>query len=124
MVEQDYIMRIIHEVIRTFLKLVFQMDEEKQEEVQFADSEIAGSFETLCAMADRGEINEAENILYEEIEEGNLEYLKMAVLFYEHLNKMSNEYLEKCDYSRQEVADGMKQMMKRYGYDSLADTLI
>lgn len=124
MVEQDYIMRIIHEVIRTFLKLVFQMDEEKQEEVQFADSEMAGSFETLCAMADRGEINEAENILYEEIEEGNLEYLKMAVLFYEHLNKMSNEYLEKCDYSRQEVADGMKQMMKRYGYDSLADTLI
>lgn len=124
MVEQDYIMRIIHEVIRTFLKLVFHIDEEKQEEVQFADSEMAGSFETLCAMADRGEINEAENILYEEIEEGNLEYLKMAVLFYEHLNKMSNEYLEKCDYSRQEVADGMKQMMKRYGYDSLADTLI
>lgn len=124
MVEQDYIMRIIHEVIRTFLKLVFHMDEEKPEEVQFADSEMAGSFETLCAMADRGEINEAENILYEELEEGNLEYLKMAVLFYEHLNKMSNEYLEKCDFSRQEVADGMKQMMKRYGYDSLADTLI
>lgn len=124
MVEQDYIMRIIHEVIRTFLKLVFHIDEEKQEEVQFEDSETAGSFETLCAMADRGEINEAENILYEELEEGNLEYLKMAVLFYEHLNKMNNEYLEKCDYSRQEVADGMKQIMKRYGYDSLAETLI
>lgn len=124
MVEQDYIMRIIHEVVRTFLKLVFHIDEEKQEEVQFEDDEMAGNFESLCAMADRGEINQAENILYEELEEGNLEYLKMAVLFYEHLNKMSNEYLEKCDFSRVEVAEGMKQIMKMYGYDSLAETLI
>ena len=124
MVEQDYIMRIIHEMVRTFLKLVFQIDEEKQEEVQFEDSKAQGSFENLCAMADRGEINQAENILYEELEEGNIEYLKMAVLFYEHLNKMSNEYLEKCDFSRIEVAEGMKNVMKMYGYDSLAETLI
>lgn len=124
MVEQDYIMRIIHEVVRTFLKLVFQIDEEKQEEVQFEDSNVQGNFENLCAMADRGEINQAENILYEELEEGNIEYLKMAVLFYEHLNKMSNEYLEKCDFSRIEVAEGMKHVMKMYGYDSLAETLI
>lgn len=124
MVEQDYVMRIIHEIVRTFLKLVFNIDEEKQEEVSFENDEIAGSFESLCAMADRGKINEAENILYEELEEGNLEYLKMAVLFYEHLNKMSNEYLEKCDYSRQEVADGMKQVIKMYGYDGLAETLV
>ena len=75
-------------------------------------------------MADRGEINQEENILYEELEEGNVEYLKMAVLFYEHLNKMSNEYLEKCDFSRIEVAEGMKHVMKMYGYDSLAETLI
>lgn len=124
MVEQDYIMRIIHEVVRTFLKLVFQIDEEKQEDVQFEDSNVQGNFENLCAMADRGEINQAENILYEELEEGNVEYLKMAVLFYEHLNKMSNEYLEKCDFSRIEVAEGMKHVMKMYGYDSLAETLI
>lgn len=124
MVEQDYIMRIIHEMVRTFLKLVFQIDEEKQEDVQFEDSNVQGNFENLCAMADRGEINQAENILYEELEEGNIEYLKMAVLFYEHLNKMSNEYLEKCDFSRIEVAEGMKHVMKMYGYDSLAETLI
>ena len=124
MVEQDYIMRIIHEVVRTFLKLVFHIDEEKQEEVQFEDTEVAGSYETLCAMADRGEINQAENILYEELEESNLEYLKMAVLFYNHLNTMSNEFLEKCDYSRQEIAEGMKQVIKMYGYESLAETLI
>lgn len=124
MVEQDYIMRIIHEVVRTFLKLVFHIDEEKQEEVQFEDTEAAGSYETLCAMADRGEINQAENILYEELEESNLEYLKMAVLFYNHLNTMSNEFLEKCDYSRQEIAEGMKQVIKMYGYESLAETLI
>ena len=124
MVEQDYIMRIIHEMVRTFLKLIFHIDEEKQEEVQFEDSNVQGNFENLCAMADRGEINQAENILYEELEEGNVEYLKMAVLFYEHLNKMSNEYLEKCDFSRIEVAEGMKHVMKMYGYDSLAETLI
>lgn len=124
MVEQDYIMRIIHEVVRTFLKLVFQIDEEKQEDVQFEDKKVQGNFENLCAMAERGKINQAENILYEELEEGNVEYLKMAVLFYEHLNKMSNEYLEKCDFSRIEVAEGMKHVMKMYGYDSLAETLI
>lgn len=124
MVEQDYIMRIIHETVRTFLKLIFHIDEEKQEEIEFADSRTGAHYEKLCAKADRGEINEAENYLYEELEEGNLEYLKMAVLFYEHLNTMSNDFLEENDYSRQEVAEGMKQVIKLYGYDSLAETLI
>lgn len=85
---------------------------------------LEGNYENLCNMADRGEINEAENILYEELDEKNLEYLKMAVLFYEHLNKMSNDFLEKCDYSRQEIADGMKHVIKMYGYDGLAESLI
>ena len=32
MFEQDYIMRLIHEMVRTVMKLVFGLDEEEEEE--------------------------------------------------------------------------------------------
>ena len=58
MVEQDYIMRIIHEVVRTFLKLVFHIDADKQEEIKFEDSQAEDVYGKLRTMADQGEINE------------------------------------------------------------------
>ena len=131
MVEKDYIMRIIHEVVRTILKLLFHIDEEKEEELVFLDGKIQDFYQRLCMMADQGKINQAENQLYEylesqdgSLEDKNPENLKMALIFYEHLNTRSNDFLEDNDYSREEIAEGIKSIMKMYGYEGLADTLL
>ena len=38
MFEQDYIMRLIHEMVRAVMKLVFGLDEEDEEEVKLLDT--------------------------------------------------------------------------------------
>ena len=39
MVENDYYMRIIHEMVRMWLKLLFNIDELKEEEIIFEEKE-------------------------------------------------------------------------------------
>ena len=127
MVEKDYIMRITHEMVRTLLKLIFNIDEVKEEEIVFENKQSGDVYRKLRLMAEDGKINEAENMLYGylESEEGmryNLENLKLSLFFYDYLNGKSNDFLEGCDYSRAEIRDGIRSIMLRYGYGELADT--
>ncbi len=130
MVEKDYIMRIIHEMVRAILKLIFHVDEEKQELV-FLEGKDQDFYQQLCLMADQGNINGAENMLYEYLEseswteeEGKPEHLKLSLAFYDYLNEKTSDFLEDHDFSREEVAEGIKSVMKRYGYGGLAETLL
>lgn len=125
MVENDYVMRIIHEMVRTLLKLLFHIDEVKEEEVVFENKDSDDLYRRLRLMAKDGKINEAENLLCEHLdvrEDPKLENLKVALFFYDDLNGRSNEYLEKCGYSREEIREGIRSVMIRYGYGELADT--
>lgn len=136
MVEKDYIMRIIHEMVRTILKLIFHIDEAEEEQLVFLEGKNQDLFQRLCALADSGKINEAENMLYENIEEENeegenwqgekenLDNLKLSLAFYDYLNTKNNDFLEEHDYSREEIGDGIKTVMKMYGYGGLAETLL
>lgn len=130
MVEKDYIMRIIHEMVRTIIKLIFHKEEETAEELVFLEGINQDFYQRLCSMADEGKINEAENMLYENLEEegpqaeDGLEKLRMALEFYDYLNTKDNDFLEEHDYSREEIRDGIKEVLKQYGYGGLAETLL
>ncbi len=126
MVENDYYMRIIHEMVRMWLKLLFNIDELKEEEIIFEEKENEDLYRRLRLMAADGKVNEAENLLCEHLqsheEHKNLEELKMSLFFYDYLNGKSNEFLEKNGFSREEIRDGIRSVMKQYGYGELADT--
>lgn len=131
MVEKDYVMRIIHEMVRTILKLLFHIDEETEQELIFLDGDNRDFYQRLCQMADDGKLNEAENLLYENLEseagveeDKNLENLKLALAFYDYLNTKSNDFLDDNDFSREEIRDGIKNVLNMYGYGGLADTLM
>ena len=64
MVENDYMMRIIHEMVRTIVMLIFHKDQETEEELIFLDGVSQDFYQRLCHLADVGKINEAENMLY------------------------------------------------------------
>ena len=126
MVENDYYMRIIHEMVRMWLKLLFNIDELKEEEIIFEEKENEDLYRRLRLMAADGKVNEAENLLCEHLqsqdEHKNLEELKMSLFFYDYLNGKSIEFLEKNGFSREEIRDGIRSVMKQYGYGELADT--
>ena len=124
MYEHDYIIRLIKEMVRAVLKLIFHIDTESPAEELLEDSEEKAMFETLLDLVDEGKINEAENTVFEITEDMDYKDLKVALLFYSYLNDKSDEFLEANDFSRDEVREGLQEIVSRYGLGSIADMFL
>ena len=125
MFEQDYIMRLIRELVRAVCKLIFHIDTETPGLELFdaeREQEQREALEGIIRLADQGRINEAENLLFEWPGDGNQETLKMALVFYAHLNGKTDAFLAEHDFSREEIRDGLHEVMSRYGLESLSET--
>ena len=88
--EKDYIMRIIKEMVRMLFSLLFGRKYSSIEVEKVNKYEVAGkTLDDFLDMADRGEINEAENILLDGLDYENKENVALAALFYQHSNNES-----------------------------------
>ena len=121
--EKDYYMRVVHELVRTLIRLVFRKEIDKDEE-KMVPLEVLEQYKKLTAMIDDGQINEAENLLLDGMEVDSRAYFELALMFYEKLNGKTDEFLEEHDYSREEVLDGIKYVVDYYGYGSLMDAFV
>lgn len=124
MFEQDYIIRLIHEIVRTLLKMLFNIDPEKKEELIFKEKETEEKYDELLNLIDRGKINEAENKLLDELNPEDIQYYKMAIMFYSYLNEKDIDFLEVHGFSKYEITYGLKYVSAIYGYGSLVDALL
>ena len=70
--------------------------------------------EILVALKE-GRINEGENLLFDYLEEGGVDVLKVGIVFYDRLNTFSDEELKKMDFSRREIREGLDDLMEFYG---------
>ena len=124
MLQDDFIMRMIHEMVTTLLKLIFHIELGENEEQNFKDQETASNYLELLALIQAGEINEAENKLLDELDSDDMEHFKMALMFYYHLNEIDFNFLEEHNYSKTEITDGLRYVSSVYGYDSMAEALL
>lgn len=124
MVEQDYIMRMIKEMVRVILKLLFNIDTENPTMDILENRQDQEAIKDLLHMIDDGKINEAENRLYEQIAEDNLQDLKKVLLFYFHLNEKSDDFLESHDFSREEIKSGLQDLLVKCGFEEMTDIFI
>ena len=123
MFEQDY-MRLIKEMVRAILKLLFNIDTDSPSAELLEDAKEQQTLDELLDMVDNGFINEAENKIYEITEEGKKTDLEMALLFYSYLNDKSDEFLEAHNYSRDEIKAGLKDITVRYGVAGFAEMFL
>ena len=124
MFEEDYIMRQIKEMVRMLLKLLFQMDLEEDSEELLRGTKENEVLRELLEMVDDGRINEAENRVYELCEDGEMANLKVMLLFYDYLNGKSDEYLEECEFSREELKEDMRDLLAGFGLSDMAETFL
>ena len=124
MYEQDYFMWLIKEMVRAILKLLFNIDTESPSAELLEDDEEKQTLEFLFDMIDDGMINEAENSLYDAIENMDKSGLESALLFYSYLNDKSDAFLEEHDFNRIEVKQGLERITSRYGVREFADLFL
>lgn len=120
--EQDYIMRMIKQMVAALISVVLGKENKTYElplEDQYKSSE--GLLRELLTMVNDGKINEAENLLYEKLDPDNKKDIENAILFYSYLNELDNDFLEKCNYSRDEIEMGVKEIAKQSGMEGLAE---
>ena len=123
MFEQDYIMRLIKEMVRTLLKMLFHIDTESPIEEMLEDREEKYVLERLLKLVDKGKINEAENKLIEMLN-NDMQKLKMALLFYAYLNEKTDDFLLEHDFSREEIKSGIEDAAARYGIANVSEIFL
>ena len=108
--EQDYIMRLIKQVIRALIGILLNKQTTLHYELPINRLQTNGDdiLQKIVLLADKGSICEAENILIDEMESGAESSIHTGLLFYDHINNYDDEFLEKHNFSRDEMAEGIR----------------
>lgn len=124
MFEEDYIMRLIREMVRTLLKLLFQIETQSPTAQLLENDEDKETLEELLLLVKEGKINEAENSLYDLTETKDMQALKIGLLFYSYLNDLGDDFLEDHGFSRTEVKAGLHDLTVKYGLESMTELFL
>ena len=114
--EQDFIMREVEIIARFLAKGLFGKDIDLEEAEAYLDT-ISDDYlpYSLRKLLGEGSINEAENLLFEKIEEEpRMEYLSAAYEFYKTLGQMDPRYLRERNFSEEEVTEGLAEIKRIY----------
>ena len=119
---EDWLMRQIEAMVSAIISVIFHKDPKSEDigtEINISDSDDSGRRDTIAAFLQKGNICEAENWLYENMDEDDISWLNTAVYFYSEINKLSDEYLAAHDFSREEIESGLSEVCGLYGLEWL-----
>ncbi len=116
--EQDWLMKQIQMLVRFVAKAVFHKDtDEFSELIEESASGADILYKELLVFLEQGEICKAENHLYDSIDKKSKYHLAVAMDFYSRLNTYTDEQLERADFSREEIKEGIKNITALFGLD-------
>ena len=101
--QDDYVMRTISDLVKAIARLFLGKDN--------VDYDLP--------------TNEAENLLFEEVDPADKQYLEMALAFYMYLNEFDDDFLYTNNYSREEIVDGINAISAEFGitgFEHFVDT--
>ena len=125
--QDDYVMRTISDLVRAIARLALGKNDINYELPDTEDkyTSLDSIYRKLKDMADAGDMNGAENTLYEELDTSNMEYLEMALTFYMYLNQFKDDVLYTANYSREEIVEGINNISAEFGisgFENFVDT--
>lgn len=112
MITRDYLMEEAERLTKLIAAVVFQKHmEEELGGQEYAISQDAVLLGDLRRMVLSGEINRAENYLFDRLqEEPTVHVFSAAGIFYRELSALTDEELRQADFSRQEIMDGLRSV--------------
>jgi hypothetical protein len=122
MYHQDWLMRQIETITRYVFSILLGKEDELSSDIQIeAQRQTSGAADTLSfrlgRLVDAERLCEAEDLLYSAVEDGDPEALTAGLRFYSDLNLLSDEALLRCDFPRDEILSGLRELCETYGYD-------
>ena len=120
MITEDYILRMIQEMGQMLARILGSdaldpTDQVQPETLHAGDG--LGFLEELKALCSHGQVNLAEDRLFEELDFSAPSALVTVLGFYEYVNSFSDQHLEAWGYSREEIYQGLADCGERFGVD-------
>ena len=118
--QKEWLMRQIEAMIAAIAQFLLH----KKKETLQAPLEIAGGTETelktrLDNWLRNGELCKAEDWLFENMDDTDEMWLRLAVYLYSEMNKLDDNVLRGHDFSREEIQSGLTDVCRRFGYGPL-----
>lgn len=123
MLKNDYIMRKIEEWISMILEFVFKIDKNSSPEKLLKLEESKEVLKDLKSKIDIGNINEAEDSLFEMLKHKTQDSLLIGLLFYSYLNEKDSKFLNEHDFERDEIKTGIKDLLNKFNMNNLSDLI-
>lgn len=122
MYHQDWLMRQIATITRYVFSILLGKEDELTSDIQIeSQQQTIGAANMLSfrlsGLVREGRLGEAEDLLYSAVEDGDPEALTAGLRFYNDLNILSDETLQRCNFSREEILSGLRELCAAYGYD-------
>lgn len=120
MITEDYILRMIQEMGQMLARILGSdaldpTDQVQPETLHAGDG--LGFLEELKALCSHGQVNLAEDRLFEELDFSAPSALITVLGFYEYVNSFSDQQLEAWGYSQEEIYQGLADCGERFGVD-------
>ena len=123
MLKNDYIMRKIEEWISMILEFVFKIDKNSSPEKLLKLEASKEILKDLKSKIDAGNINEAEDSLFEMLKHKTQDSLLIGLLFYSYLNEKDSKFLNEHDFERDEIKTGIKDLLNEFNMNNLSDLI-
>ena len=93
--QDDYVMRTISDLVRAIARLVLGKNDIDYDLPEDEDryTDLDRVYKRLKDLVDEGNINDAENLLTDELDTDSLDCLEMALTFYMYLNQLKDDEL-------------------------------
>lgn len=118
--QKDWLMRQIEAMIAAILQFLFHTEELKEQMPPETTSQTETELRTkLDRWLSAGMLCEAEDWFFENMDDSDDMWLRLAVYLYSEMNKMADDFLEEHNFSREEVLEGLTDVCRRFGYGPL-----
>ena len=116
MLRDDFDLRLTNELIETYLKIAYGIKPGCWLDAEKGLLQENTLYPKLKQMINDGNINDAEDILYEYANPINPDIF--GLFFYYDLNRMADAELEAADFTRDEVKEGVQELLKIYDQEN------
>lgn len=122
MIEQDWYMRQIQMLIQFISRTLFHKDYIEYQPVGYqplsGDPDQTDLLHAkLLDLIAAKQYGRAEDYLFDHYQPDNLLHIRLAIDFYQRLNALSDQELEQHQFSREEIDEGLRELMRRSHFD-------
>lgn len=113
-------MRQIEAMIEAIIEFFFRKEGESEAEPPEPATQTETEMKAkLDGYLSTGRLCEAEDWLFENMDDSDEMWLRLALRLYSEMNQLTDGYLEEHDFSREEILSGLTEVCRRFGYGPL-----